>query len=147
MTLTHLFCLQAAILTCWQLIRWWNDYMKRDFGKLYSFLNIPLDVYETLWQGCLVFTTKPTQFSPKLAQSRFEGGRPLKIAFRGIIFFFWWGAPGIIRIPGAVVTSTRGNSVKVAQFCEKLRTWQHCNLTLHLKQRQNAFFISKVKKK
>ncbi len=41
-----------------------------------------------LTQGCQVFATKPAQLllktSPKLAQSHFKGGSPVKFAFQGL---------------------------------------------------------------
>ncbi len=47
--------------------------------------------------GQIIFTTKPTQLllktTPKLAQSRFEGGPPVKIAFREVKYMFFGGVP------------------------------------------------------
>ncbi len=76
---------------------------------------------------------------PKTAQSRFEGGPPVKIPLRGHkIHVFWRGFPGKIRIAGAKnhvigFASTRGNEkqpavtdFKVSQFRGKtadLATW------------------------
>ncbi len=60
-------------------------------------------------QGCQVFTTKLTQLlrktSPKLAQSHFEGGLPLKIVFLSIKYlFFWWGSPRKFEFQGLNMT-------------------------------------------
>ncbi len=60
--------------------------------------------------GCQVFATKPAQLllktSPKLAQSHFEGGSPQS----------YWG-----RFNLRTCKTTRGNSVKVAQFRGKAK--------------------------
>ncbi len=75
-------------------------------------------------QGCQVFATKPAQLllktSPKLAQSRFEGGSLVKNRILGgKIIFFRQGSSGKIPIPGVKcyaigVASARGHEKQPA---------------------------------
>ncbi len=72
-------------------------------------------------QGCQVFATKPAQLllktSPKLAQSHFEGGFPVKFAFQGLN----------ITLLGSLQPADMKNNPR--QQCSnsagKPRTWQH----------------------
>ncbi len=65
-------------------------------------------------QGCQVFTTKPAQLllktSPKRVQSRFEGGPPVKIAFRGVKYTFFGGIPLVrFALQGLNITFLEAN--------------------------------------
>ncbi len=52
------------------------------------FVAFPVSHSEAEIQGCQVFATKPAQLllktTPKLAQSHFKGGSPVKFAFQGL---------------------------------------------------------------